>query len=305
MNIYSIGKKLTERELSLSDENILITLTDEEWAGDDFRNLPHHKKVVEQAAHTTGVHVQLFPNCVLGTLFILQKGNQNGLPCPLSFYFNESRFYFVGNQNVIGKLIHRANKNTLPENTTVKSILGVFINLLVDEDNVFFTGLENSLKKTEQAVLENPEESLMIKLNTFRKELRVYKTLYGQLSALSLTVQSNPYKMLSTEQCAEYAHLGVRATLICEQIKDLTEYALQIKDVYQSQIDMKQTRAMNMLTIVSSIFLPLTLITGWYGMNFIHMSELKWAFSYPTVIALAVISGVVEIWIFKKKNLFK
>ncbi len=305
MNIYSIGKKFTEQRQGISGENILITLTDEEWSGDEFRNLPHHKKLVEQAAHTSGVHVQLFPNCILGTLFILQKGNQNGSPCPLSFYFNESRFYFVGNQNAIGKLIHRANKNTLPENSTVKSILGVFINLLIDEDNVFFTGLENSLNKAEQAVLENPEESLMIKLNAFRKELRVYKTLYGQLSALSLTIQSNAYKMLSSEQCAEYSHLGVRATLICEQIKDLTEYTLQIKDIYQSQIDMKQTKAMNMLTIVSSIFLPLTLITGWYGMNFIHMSELKWAFSYPVVIALAVIIVIVEIIIFRKKNLFK
>ncbi len=305
MNIFSIGKKLTEKGENLSSENILVTLTDEEWSGNEFRNLPHHKKVVEQAAHTSGVHVQLFSDCVLGTLFILQKGNQNGSPCPLSFYFNESRFYFIGNQNVIGKLIHRANKNMLPENTTVKGILGIFINLLIDEDVVFFAGLENSLKKTEESVLENPEEASLVKLNSFRKSLRVYKTLYGQLSALSLTIQSNPYKILSPEQCTEYAHLGVRATLICEQIKDLTEYTLQIKDIYQSQIDMKQTKAMNMLTIVSSIFLPLTLITGWYGMNFIHMSELNWAYSYPVVFALAIIIVVVEIWIFKKKNLFK
>ena len=111
--------------------------------------------------------------------------------------------------------------------------------------------------------------------------------------------------MLSAEQCDEYEHLGIKATLISEHIKDLTDYTLQIKDIYQSQIDMKQTKAMNMLTIVSSIFLPLTLITGWYGMNFMHMSELKWAFSYPVVFIISIIIVVTEIAIFWKKGLFK
>ncbi len=153
--------------------------------------------------------------------------------------------------------------------------------------------------------MKRPNDKLLLKLNAFRKELRTYKTLYGQLSSISLNIQANPYSMLTPEQCDEYRHLGVRATLISEQIKDLADYSMQIKDIYEAQIDLKQTRAMNILTIVSSIFLPLTLITGWYGMNFMNMSELSWTYSYPTVCIISVIIVAIEIWIFWKKGLFK
>ncbi len=305
MKVFSIGKKLSEVNCDLSKKNILITLTDEEWSGEEFLNLPHHKKVVELATHLSGVYVQLYHNCVLGTLLILQKGNQNGTPQPLSFYFTKDRFYLIGNQNSTQKIINRVGKKLLPENTTSNDILGIFINSLVDEDNVFFAGLEKSLEKMEESILQNSDDTQLTRLNSFRKTLRTYKSLYGQLSNIALNIQSNPYGMLTEEQCADYKHLSIRSTLISEHIKDLTDYTLQIKDIYESQIDMKQTKAMNMLTIVSSIFLPLTLITGWYGMNFMHMSELKWAFSYPVVFIISIIIVVIEIAIFWKKGLFK
>ncbi len=305
MKTFSIEKKLTERDYDIFDKNILITLTNEEWLGDDFRNLPHHKRVVEMSSNISGVNVQLFSGCILGTLLILQKGNINGAPRPLSFYFTDDTFYLIGDKNTTLKLIKRINKNLLPDNTTAKDILGIFINSLIEEDNLFFKGLETSLEKIEEAILKAPDDKLLAKLNFFRKELRTYKTLYGQLSNISLNIQSNLHNMLSPEQCADYNHLGVKATLISEHIKDLTDYCLQIKDIYQSQIDMKQTRAMNILTIVSSIFLPLTLITGWYGMNFMHMSELKWAFSYPAVFIASIVIVLIEILVFWKKGLFK
>ena len=55
----------------------------------------------------------------------------------------------------------------------------------------------------------------------------------------------------------------------------LLEYAEQVKDAYQSRLDARQNRSMQFLTIISTIFLPLTLITSWYGMNFQNMPELQ------------------------------
>ena len=60
---------------------------------------------------------------------------------------------------------------------------------------------------------------------------------------------------------------------------------------------------MNLLTVVSAIFLPLTLLVGWYGMNFIYMPELRWAFGYPGVFVVAVLIVCIEIILFKKKKL--
>ena len=67
-------------------------------------------------------------------------------------------------------------------------------------------------------------------------------------------------------------------------------------------MDVKQNRIMTLLTVITSIFLPLTLIAGWYGMNFKYMPELNWKLGYPAVIlvSIAIVVGCVR-WFKKKK----
>ncbi len=77
---------------------------------------------------------------------------------------------------------------------------------------------------------------------------------------------------------------------------------MQLRDLIQSQLDVRQNRIMTMLTVVTSIFLPLTLIAGWYGMNFRYMPELEWRYSYPTVIAVSLAIVIVCLFWFKRKK---
>ena len=82
----------------------------------------------------------------------------------------------------------------------------------------------------------------------------------------------------------------------------LREYASQVCSEYQSQVDIAQNRIMKVLTIVTTLFLPLSLIAAWYGMNFEHMPELQWAYGYPAVIALSVLVVAVCLLWFKKRR---
>ena len=84
----------------------------------------------------------------------------------------------------------------------------------------------------------------------------------------------------------------------------LRENVLQIRELYQSMQDARQNKIMVVITIVTTIFLPLTLITGWYGMNFVHMPELQWRYGYFTVILISLIIVIAEIIYFKKKKFF-
>ena len=61
---------------------------------------------------------------------------------------------------------------------------------------------------------------------------------------------------------------------------------------------------MCILTVVTTLFLPLTLLTGWYGMNFANMPELHWKYGYPMVIIAAILLVALEIIYFKKKKFF-
>ena len=82
----------------------------------------------------------------------------------------------------------------------------------------------------------------------------------------------------------------------------MREYAMEIWEIYQSQISIRQNDIMKILTIVTTIFLPLSLLAGWYGMNFEYMPELHWRYGYVGVIILSV--GIVTffMFLFRKKN---
>ena len=72
--------------------------------------------------------------------------------------------------------------------------------------------------------------------------------------------------------------------------------------MYQSQVDIKQNETMKILTVVTTIFFPLSLITGWYGMNFRNMPELHYPYSYFILIGICVLIFTAELWFFKKKK---
>lgn len=59
---------------------------------------------------------------------------------------------------------------------------------------------------------------------------------------------------------------------------------------------------MKLFTLVTAVFLPLTLLTGWYGMNFTNIPELSWRYGYPAAIVVSVVVVVLLLWHFKKKR---
>ena len=77
---------------------------------------------------------------------------------------------------------------------------------------------------------------------------------------------------------------------------------MQVQDVYQSEIEIRQNDVMKVLTIVTTIFLPLTLIAGWYGMNFKYMPEIEYQYAYPVVIAASILIVAASLFYFRKKK---
>ena len=95
-----------------------------------------------------------------------------------------------------------------------------------------------------------------------------------------------------------------RVELLQNHVHLLRENVLQIRELYQSMQDARQNKIMVVITIATTIFLPLTLITGWYGMNFVYMPELQWRYGYFAVIMISLIIVIAEIIYFKKKKFF-
>jgi magnesium transporter len=77
---------------------------------------------------------------------------------------------------------------------------------------------------------------------------------------------------------------------------------VHLKDAYESSLELKLNQTMKVFTLFTVIFSPLTLIVGWYGMNFNSMPEFDWKYGYAFVIGLSVTTIAVIIFIFKRKR---
>ena len=88
-----------------------------------------------------------------------------------------------------------------------------------------------------------------------------------------------------------------------ERSQGMNDNLIHIWEMLDASMNNKLNDTMKVLTIISVIFQPLTMITGWYGMNFKNMHELEWEHGYLFVTILNILIVVVISWFFKKKKL--
>ena len=114
-------------------------------------------------------------------------------------------------------------------------------------------------------------------------------------------LEENENGFFAKKQVKYFGVISDRADRLMSKASQLLEYAQQVRDAYKAQVDAQQNNNMQFLTVISTIFFPLTLITSWYGMNFHNMPELK--HGYPGVIILSVVVMITCIIIFKRKKM--
>jgi magnesium transporter len=95
-------------------------------------------------------------------------------------------------------------------------------------------------------------------------------------------------------------HVGFQVSLF----ETLREMMKDLMDLYNAQTSNELNHIMKTLTIISALFIPLTFVAGWYGMNFEHMPEIDWPYSYPILIGLMIIMTLGMIIYMKTKKWF-
>jgi magnesium transporter len=188
------------------------------------------------------------------------------------------------------------------ENPHDKVLFEFFVELIRNDIDVL-EEMEEHISETEDALLTNNRSAVIREIRILRKRLLSLRKYYEQLNQIFEGLMENENELISKADLRYFRILNSKIDRLYSNVLNLRDYVTQIREAYQAQIDIEQNNLMRIFTVVTAIFMPLTLIVGWYGMN-LRMPELTWSFTYPLVIVLSIAVVVFCIIYFKRKKWF-
>ncbi len=181
-------------------------------------------------------------------------------------------------------------------------LLHAILDAIVDEYLPLLDQIDEEVDSLEDSIILNPKPQNLRRILELKHTILTLRRITSPQREVMLRLSRNEFTLIEERTLIYfrdiYDHL-VRLNDLTENVRDVVTGAM---DTYLSVSSNKLNEVMKALTIVSTIFLPLTLITSLYGMNFDVMPELHWRYGYLMVwvIMLAVISGML--WFFRRKR---
>ena len=279
----------------------VAVLTSEEWKKqrDSFDMIIDMDMDMSGAEETKAV---VNMDSLTGTFSIPDRSNISG-PCHnFSFALDEKGIVLVDDTGYAGKLVERICRSKKWRLPGLERFLYDLLELTIAQDLPLLEKIEHRVNLIEEAILRGDVESYPSEMNDIRGDLLDLRVHYEQMIDLGQELEENENGFFKEENLRYFHMFTERVARLQVVVTGQREYLMQLRDLMQTQLDVKQNRIMTVLTLITSIFLPLTLIAGWYGMNFKYMPELGWRGSYPVVIAVSVVIVAACLIFFKKKK---
>ena len=264
----------------------------------------YHKEMLHSLGSIRYCKAELFKDCILGTIRLPQKNEQKKAQLSFGFYLKGRKVLFVEDE---GKLKAWIEKQTemFRDVDTPKQLLLRIMEHMIEEDTLYFSHMESELDKLEEEIIRGAGSNnvFFTSLTKHRQKLSEFNIYYEQLIDIGELFSTSDFYQ-SEQDTQGWDRFMHRVERLQNHVHLLRENVLQIRELYQSMQDARQNKIMGIITVVTTIFLPLTLITGWYGMNFVYMPELQWRYGYFAVIIISLFIVIAEIVYFKKKKFF-
>ena len=219
-----------------------------------------------------------------------------------SFALDERGVVFIDDTGLAGRIVRKVAANKRWHMPSLERFLYDFLEQIITPDLARLEQLEQSMDQMEAEILSGDSETVLPRLNEVRGKLLDLNLHYGQLIDLGQELEENENGFFEEDNLRYFRLFTARAERLQATVSNLRDYTVQLRDLIQTRIDVKQNRIMTLLTVVTTIFTPLTLLTGWYGMNFKYMPELEYRWSYPAVLVLSLVIALGCLAYFKKKK---
>jgi len=279
-SIQQIGKYFDIHELMLED-----TLNVEHFPKVDFSEkhvfLTLKRLIINNENQVEQEHISF----ILGDYYLI------------SLFEQKNEIYEIVKERIekgIGKL----------RNKRADYLFYILLDVIVDQYFIVLENIGKSIEDTEDLLIENPTENYINKIHYIKKQLLfIRKYIIALREAILNIIGEEPDQIFESNY--KYLHdVKDHINHIFETVELYREDQKTLLELNSSNMSNKLNQVMKTLTIVATIFIPLTFVAGIYGMNFKNMPELGWRFGYYAVLLIMAAIATFMVWFMKKRKWF-
>lgn len=272
----------------------------------DFFNI--HNLILEDILNTGHLpKIEEFDDYLFVTLKMLSVSPERAGIISEHFSFVISDRYVISFQEYEGDLFETVRERLKTQQGKGRQrgpdyLFYLLADKIIDHYFVVVDEIGTRLEKIEDDVIYNPSEDVAFHIMEQRKTLIHFMKFVSTFREDMRTLLKEPGKLISEVTLDYLFDLKDHLLEINHSIEAAREDTSNLLDLHNTYLSKKMNNVMMTLTVIATVFIPLTFIAGIYGMNFSYMPELQWKWGYPAVIGFMALTGIaMGIYMRKRK----
>jgi magnesium transporter len=176
------------------------------------------------------------------------------------------------------------------------------IDMVVDHFFCVLEHLGEYIETIEQEVVTNPAPGVLHGIHDLKNQMLFLRKAVWPLREMIGALERGQLPLFRESTLLYVRDVYDHTTQVIETLEMYREMVSGLLDVYLSSLSNKMNEIIKMLTILSTLFMPLTFVVGLYGMNFRYMPELEWKWGYPAVLSLLGVMTCMMLWFFRRRR---
>jgi magnesium transporter len=181
-------------------------------------------------------------------------------------------------------------------------LMYTLLDSLVDSYYGVLEKIGERVEKLEEDLMESPEPDTLQVIHHMKRELVFLRRSVWPLREIIGRLEKGESGLIGKKTMIFYRDVYDHTVQVIDTIETCRDIVSGMMDLFLSSVSNRMNEVMKMLTVIATIFIPLTFIAGIYGMNFEYMPELKWNWGYPLALLFMGILGVLTFIWFRRKR---
>ncbi len=291
----------SQESIRNSPEQYVAVLSSQEWVKQKDR----FDMVIDIEPDSLGIHTtkaEVNYDSLTGSFCIPDRKHIAESEKAFAFALDEKGIVLIDDSGAAQEIVNEIIRTKKWRFPSLERFLYDFLEQIVQYDREMLERYDDELDAMEVSIVNDADEIASERLNDIRSIIRYLRIHYEQLSDFSQELEENENDFFKDENLRYFRLFSNRIDRLRDAAVAISDHTKQVRDIYISHLDIRQNRIMTVLTVVTTVFMPLTLIAGWYGMNFRHMPELESEWGYPVVILASLFILCGSLFFFRKKK---